>query len=76
MALWRPSGGGLFLMSEVPLYPTSSRDIGQFGISDRGILDQHQGNERTDLCGRVWAAAERIWHTQDSQGHILALAFR
>jgi len=24
----------------------------------------------------AWAAVERIWHRQDSQGQILALAFR
>ena len=39
-----------------------------------GAVSYERGTSITRLLAQV--AVERMWHTQDSQGQILALAFR
>ena len=77
-------------MSEITLYSGQGfqDESAGFDVSEAHLMAEHSDNRRFRLICRhdhltpaarspdQLAVVERIWHTQDSEGQILALAFR
>jgi len=47
-----------------------------YEVSETDARDTPEINSKGDMLARSQSAVKRIWHIQDSQGQILALAFR